>query len=359
MSRHRAAPYHKPGSLWFNVRIRPRRVWLTFPSGGPVIVKLGSEKFTYEVSGKDFGVLPAGWSYKEATAVAVDSQDNVYVFNRGEHPVIVLDSEGTFLRSWGEGVFSNPHGVTVGPDGSVYCVDAGDHTVRKFTRDGRLLMTIGEKDRPSPQNSGEPFNRPTHTAVDLTSGELFVSDGYSNARVHKYTPEGDLLFSWGESGTGPGEFNTVHNIAVDDDGWVYVADRENHRIQVFSSAGKFETQWGNLAAAACVDVDTGGEGLVYVGQFYAGIPANPTGYGNWTAKRLGPRVSIFDTKGNLQAHVGDQPRGLEPGRFITPHGIAVDSKGDIYVAEVSYAAYGSQQDPPRAVRSLQKLVRTG
>ena len=323
------------------------------------MVRLGSGAHTYEVSGEDFGVLPDGWSYKEATAVAVDSQDNVYVFNRGEHPMIVLDREGNFVRSWGEGVFSNPHGVTIGPDGSVYCADAGDHTVRKFTTDGTLLMTIGEKDRPSAPNSGEPFNRPTQVAVDLNSGDLFVSDGYSNARVHKYTAEGDLLFSWGESGTGPGEFNTVHNVAIDDDGWVYVADRENHRIQVFSSTGEFETQWGDLAAAACIAVATSGDRLAYVGEFYAGIPANPTGYGNWTGKRLGPRVSVFDRNGDLKARVGDEPKGMEPGRFITPHGIAVDSHGDIYVAEVSYAAYGSQQDPPRAVRSLQKLVKVG
>jgi DNA-binding beta-propeller fold protein YncE len=99
----------------------------------------GSGMFTYEMS--------AGWSLLEATAVAVASSDNVYVFNRGEHPVIVFDSDGNFLRSWGEGVFTVPHGVAVGPDGSIYCVDSGDHTVRKFTPKGELLMTIGEPGR--------------------------------------------------------------------------------------------------------------------------------------------------------------------------------------------------------------------
>ena len=319
------------------------------------MVVLGEGDYRYEVSGENFGELPDGWGYKEAAAVAVDSKDNVYAFNRGEHPVIVLDRAGAFVRSWGEGVFSNPHGVTVGPDDSVYCTDAGDHTVRKFTTDGTLLMTIGTPGKGSAANSGLPFNRPTQVAVDSRNGDLFVSDGYSNARVHRYSADGDLLASWGESGTGPGEFNTVHNVAIDSDGWVYVADRENKRVQVFSSDGKYETQWVNLAAAAAVCV--GRDGMVYVGEFYAGIPENPTGYGNWTANRLGPRVSVYDRNGNLQARVGDQPKGEGPGQFITPHGIAVDSRGDIYVGEVSFAAYGSNQDPPREVRSLQKLVR--
>lgn len=322
------------------------------------MVKLGSGEFTYEVSGKNFGNLVDGWSYKEATAVAVDSKDNIYVFNRGNHPVIVLDTEGNVQRSWGEGIFDNPHGIAVGPDDSVFCIDAGDHTVRKFTPEGRLLMTLGEKGVPSRANSGKPFNRPTHVAVDSRSGDIFVSDGYSNAAVHKYSPNGRLIKSWGQSGTDPGEFNTVHNIAIDREGWVYVADRENHRIQVFSSDGEFETQWINLALAAGIYVDQRPtDQIVYVAEFYAGIPENPTGYGNFTANRLGPRVTVFDTGGKVLARVGDEPQGEASGQFITPHGIAVDSHGGIYVAEVSFTAYGSKLDPPREARSLQKLVK--
>lgn len=322
------------------------------------MVKLGSGEFTYDVSGENFGDLLDSWSYKEATAVAVDSKDNIYVFNRGSHPVIVLDTDGNVQRSWGEGIFDNAHGVAVGPDDSVFCIDAGDHTVRKFTPEGKLLMTLGEKGISSGANSGKPFNRPTHVAVDPRNGDIFVSDGYSNAAVHKYSPNGRLIKSWGRSGTDPGEFNTVHNIAIDREGWVYVADRENHRVQVFSSDGEFETQWVNLALAAGIYVDQRPmEQIVYVAEFYAGIPENPTGYGNFTAKRLGPRVTVFDTSGNVLARVGDEPLGREPGQFITPHGIAVDSHGNIYVAEVSFSAYGSMQDPPREVRSLQKLVK--
>jgi hypothetical protein len=314
---------------------------------------LGSGRFTYEVSGENWGAIPEDWTYKEATAVSVDSKDNVYVFNRGGHSMIVFDSEGNILRSWGEGVFSSPHGVTIGPDDSVYCADNGDHTVRKLTTEGKLLTTLGSADRPALPMSGEPFNGPTHLAVDPRNGDLYVSDGYTNARVHKYTPDGKHLLSWGESGTDPGQFNIVHNIATDKEGWVYVADRENRRVQVFDPKGRLEAVWNNFSKAACVYIDQRGEQLAYVGEYYGGIGTNYKG------TQLGPRVSIMDTQGNVLARLGEQSYGDEPGRFYSPHGIAVDSKGDIYVAEVSWSEFGKNMDPPGDLRSMQKLVKKG
>ena len=312
---------------------------------------LGSGSLRYEVSGEDWGNLPEGWTYKEATAVAVDSKDNVYVFNRGTQPMVVFDRDGNFLRAWGGDIFTLAHGVSVGPDDSIYCTDSGDHTVRKMSPEGEVLLTLGTKGQPAPPMSGRPLCRPTHLAVDRRNGDLFVSDGYSNARVHHYTPDGELVGSWGESGTGPGQMNIVHNIAIDDDGWIYVADRENRRIQVFDTEGNLEAQWANLSRAATVCVDH--QGLVYVGEYYAGIGSNVLG------TDLGPRVTIFDTQGNVQAKLGRESYGDQPGRFYAPHGISVDSRGDIYVAEVSWAEYGMHMDPPKVLRSLQKLVKVG
>ncbi len=160
---------------------------------------LGSGRFSYEVSGENWGKLPEGWSYKEATSVDIDSKDTVYIFNRGQHPMIVLDSEGNFLRSWGEGVFTLPHGVTVGPDDTVYCADMGDHTIRRFTPKGKLLMTMGVPGKAPPPMSGKPFNEPCRVAIDPRNGDILVADGYSNARVHRFSPDGKILLtSWGK-----------------------------------------------------------------------------------------------------------------------------------------------------------------
>ena len=321
---------------------------------------LGGGRFTYEVSGENWGNLPEGWRYVEATALALDSHDNVHVFNRGTHPMIVLNPDGDVLRTWGEGVFSNAHGVAIGPDDSVYCVDNGDHTVRKFSSEGKLLMTIGVPNKPAPVLSGEPFSQPTHVAVDQRNGDLFVSDGYENARVHKYSPDGQYLFSWGESGTDEGQFSLPHNITTDRDGWVYVADRENQRIQIFDSNGNYETQWGlNIARPGCVFIDdSSSEKVAYVGEFFGGFQTFST------AMRIGPRVSVLDSQGRILARLGEHTFGDEAGRFYSPHGIAVDSKGDIYVAEVSRTeSYGGMiaplTDPNGERRSIQKLVKVG
>src|SRR5581483_7013497 len=207
---------------------------------------VGSGDFTYRVA-EGWEQLPAGWSHRDVAGVAVDSGDRVYVFNRGEHPVLVYDRDGRFLRSWGEGVFTNPHGITIGADDRVYCTDAGDHTVRIFTPHGALLQTLGAPgvasasgivdDYRSIQRGAPPFNRPTNLAL-APNGDLYVSDGYGNARVHCFRPDGALRCSWGEPGTAPGQFQVPHAIAVAADGRVLVADRENSRVQVFSPQGE-------------------------------------------------------------------------------------------------------------------------
>ena len=207
-------------------------------------VILGSGEHRYRVV-ENWAKLPDGWEFRDVAAVAVDSKDRVYVFNRGQHPMMVFDRDGKFLRSWGEGLFGRAHGIHIDSDDTLYCTDDGDHTVRKITTDGKVLLTIGVPNQPAPFLSGKPFNRCTHTALS-PKGEIYVSDGYGNSVVHKYSPDGKHLMCWGTTGTDPGEFNIVHNIATDEDGWVYVADRENHRVQVFDGNGKYEAQWNNM-----------------------------------------------------------------------------------------------------------------
>jgi DNA-binding beta-propeller fold protein YncE len=321
----------------------------------PVI--LGRHKHRYQVLEK-WGELPPGMSYGEAAAVAVDSKDNVYVFTRGEHPVIVFDRNGKYLRSWGQDVgFDRPHGASMGPDEMIYLTDDNGQTVRKCTLDGKVVMTIGTPKMAAPRFSGDPFNRCTHTAIS-PKGEIYVSDGYQNARVHKFSPDGRLLMSWGRPGTAPGEFNLVHNIACDDEGWVYVADRENHRVQVFDPNGRYEAQWNNLGRPCGLFVTRGSNPVAFIGEL------GPETAGTGLTKdvpNLGPRVTVVSSKGEVLAYLGTKPVGEGPGQFIAPHGVTVDSRGDIYVAEVSatYWAFLYGKKPDHELRCLQKLVRLG
>jgi hypothetical protein len=206
--------------------------------------------------------------------------------------------------------------------------------------------------------SGEPFHRCTHTALS-PNGEIYVSDGYGNACVHKYTPDGKLLKTWGEPGTDPGQFNIVHNIVTDADGWVYVADRENHRVQVFDGNGKYETQWNNLHRPCALCCCGGAKNPNFIiGELGPGMPVNRK------VPNLGPRLSIVDSKGKRIARLGgENGPGLETGKFLAPHGIALDSRGDIYVGEVGVTdwktSFPDTPMPPEVAvtRCLQKLER--
>jgi hypothetical protein len=319
----------------------------------PMNAMLGDGDYIYRAE-EGWGSLPDGWELGDVAAVGVDAHDRVYVFHRGGHPMIVFDREGNFITSWGEGIFKRPHGIHIAPDDTIFCTDDGDHTVRKCTLDGKVLLTIGMPGKPSGYQSGQPFNRCTHTALS-PEGDIYISDGYGNARVHKYAPDGRHIMSWGEPGTDPGQFNLPHNIVCDDAGWVYVADRENHRIQVFDGQGRYETQWNNMHRPSGLFMTRGKCPICYIGEIGPYLGAN-RGWPN-----VGPRISIRDHEGKLLARLNRTPSaGTQPGQFISPHGIAADSRGDIYIGEVSYTGWPSLfpgEPIPKNLRSLQKFVK--
>ena len=316
-------------------------------------VILGSGEHRYSVV-ENWAKLPDSWEFKDVAAVAVDSKDQIYVFNRGEHPMMVFDRDGNFLRAWGEGMYPRAHGLHIDANDILYCTDDGGHVVRKCTTGGKVLLELGVPGKPTPYMSGEPFHRCTHTALS-PRGDIYVSDGYGNAKVHKYSPDGKRLLSCGEPGTDPGQFNIVHNIVTDAEGWVYVADRENHRVQVFDGNGKYETQWVNMHRPCGLYCCRGPQLRFIIGELGPGMSVNRD------HPNLGPRLSIVDGEGKLIARLGgtDGP-GLEPGKFVAPHGLALDSRGDIYVGEVSYTEWPRlfpEIPIAKGMRSLQKLKR--
>ena len=196
-------------------------------------MRVGQGDYQYEPV-RDWAKLPSGWTFGWIPAIAVDSRDRVYVYSRSEHPMVVFDRDGNFLTSWGEDLLHNAHGLRIDAEDNLYCTEWKGHCVHKLTSDGELQWTLGTPGVPRPP--GLPFNLPTDLAI-APDGCLFVSDGYGNAKVHKFSPDGVLLKSWGEPGTGPGQFDLVHDVWVDSEYLVYVCDRSNNRIQIFDGEG--------------------------------------------------------------------------------------------------------------------------
>ena len=317
---------------------------------------------------------PADIKHLDVSAVGIDSQDRVYLLTRRESNVLVYEPDGTFVTAWGGDGFTSPHGLTVGPDDSVWTVDNGDHTVRKFTPDGKPLLTLGRPGQPSDTGRvhhspfvvhnvetvlrpGEPFNACTNMAIN-TDGRVYVADGYGNCRVHAFTPEGELITSWGKVGVGPGEFHLPHGIAVGPDDRVFVCDRENDRIQIFDPDGRYLAEWTDVQRPSQIAIDP--EGYCYVAELW-----RPKGKGSFTHGFMREdhpgRVTIYDRNGAIVARWGASTVSrTAPGNFIAPHGIAVDSRGDLYVAEVAYA-FGVKSNgvdaAEAAVHQIQKFTR--
>lgn len=325
-------------------------------------VEVGESAFRYRVA-ENWPILPPELDLVEVTAIATDSQNRVFVFNRGIHPVVIFSPEGEFLSSWGEGFFARAHGITIGPDDAVYCVDDLDHTVKKFSPEGQLLLTLGNSGQFSDtgatsvdyreiNQAGPPFNFPTNLAIS-PSGDLYVSDGYGNARIHCFSTAGELKFSWGEPGNGPGQFHIPHGIAIDGNGSVYVADRENSRIQIFTAEGEYMTEWLNVARPCEVFIDS--HSNVYVAElgYRAGMwsdtyPPTPTATGG--------RLSLFNLQGELLSRWGGGETPCSPGDFFAPHDVWVDARGDVYVSEVTLSAGGNRGLVSPDCHTLQKFI---
>ena len=321
---------------------------------------VGSGEFVYEPDDA-WHRLPDGIALGEAVGVATDSQDRLYVFNRGgQQPVMVFDSDGDFLHSWGAGQFIRPHGIWIGPDDSVYLTDDQDHTVRKYNIDGDLLLTLGTSGRPSDsgvensdyrtiKRAALPFNLPTNLSLS-PDGEMYVSDGYGNCCVHKYSPRGERLLSWGQPGDGPGEFQIPHGIAVDHSGRVVVADRENSRLQWFSPNGEFIEQWTDVARPCNVVLDENDNVFVAELGWHAGTP-DPR------PQETGGRVSVFNRTGQLLSRWGGGNNPYSVGDFIAPHDIWLNSRGDVYVGEVTISAAAMRVLVGEDCPSLQKFTK--
>ena len=301
--------------------------------------------------------IPMGVTFRgDATSIAVDSEDNVYVFNRGNYPIAVFDKGGDFIRGFGHGDFVRPHGIEIDLDDNIYLVDDDGHFIQKRNNDGEIVFTLGEKGKPCKWQSGGMFNRPTDIAIHPITRDLFISDGYGNSRIHKFDSDGKHILSWGSPGTEPGEFSLPHNIAILGNDKVAVCDRENFRVQIFSLDGEYIKQI-HINHPMSITEGKKGDDRIYVGEMLP--PPVQRGVPN-----LGAKISILNPDGQIIKQIGDSLPGEGLNQFTSPHGITTDSNGSIYVAEVAWTAYFSRPEnsgldnPPLGeVVSLRKWIR--
>lgn len=275
---------------------------------------------------------PGGdWAAMSGLAIAPDG--NIWTFNRGKIPVQVYTPQGKLVKHWGEGMFRNPHTVRFDREGNLWVIDTQSHTVRKFSADGKPLMTIG-----TPDQAGEDpthMNQPNDVAF-APNGNIYVSDGYGNDRVAVFDRNGKFVRAWGKLGTGPGEFSQPHSIAVDSRSRVYVADRNNSRIQVFDPAGKFLAEWKNVITPWYIVITKNDE--IYVcGSSPTRWSEVPTAQAMLATPPKDQVLLKFDTEGRIKL-LAVFPKGEngkeKPGDLNWVHTMDVASDGTIYFGDV-------------------------
>lgn len=252
--------------------------------------------------------LPEGLALGPCSAVDFDSKGRMYLFHRGPQPILCFDSNGKFVRSWGDKLIGQAHGLRVAPDETIWVTDIGNHMVFQFSPKGKLLLALGQAGKPG--DSQDQFNKPTDIAFG-PQGEFYISDGYGNSRVMKFAANGKFLSQWGTPGKGPGEFNLPHSILVDATGRVLVGDRENDRVQIFDLEGNLREIWTGFAPYG-MEFDSRGNLFVADGR------AN--------------KVLQLNASGKVEKSWGKT--GKRPGEYNLPHMLAVDAAGNLFVTEI-------------------------
>ena len=281
---------------------------------------VGSGEYTYELV-ESWAKLPEGEEFGMVSACATDSAGNLYAFQRKEPPIVIFNPDGEYVGSWGLSAISNPHGIFI-KDDIVYITDREDSVCLRYTLDGKPLQVIGDRGVHSdtgcevpgelcPRSAG-PFNYPAEL-VPGAGGDMYVADGYRNARVHRFAADGQLKSSWGEPGKdAPNEFHLVHSMMVGADGLLYVCDRENNRVQIFNADGEYQGMWTDLLRPMDISQDDNGVFCISEG----GRDARQ----GWT-EDTDSRISLMNADGDLLA------RWVIRGG----HGSWIAPNGDIFV----------------------------
>jgi len=287
---------------------------------------------------------PKNVSWGPMSGVAVDAQDNVWVLARTDTPVQIYAPDGKFLRSWGKGLMDTPHQLRIDRRGNVWLADSGNHVILQSTPEGKVIRTLGTRGEAGCDE--RHFNRPADMVI-APDGDVFVADGYGNARVVHFDKNGKFVKSWGKLGTEPGEFSLPHSIALDSKGRLYVADRNNARVQVFDRDGKFLDQWRNVVVP-CTFWITKDDELWVCGSSPMPWRADDRVLGYPPKDQL---FMKFNTSGKL-LQLWSVPKGKDgkeqAGELNWVHGMALDSKGNIYAVDIQ--GERAQKFVPQEVR---------